>query len=57
MGSDLDSSSDSEGETRRPANSISGSDSDNEPSSGNVAARIDSSDRYKYDKKPTQNDF
>lgn len=44
MGSDLDSSSDSEGETRRPANSISGSDSDNEPSSGNVAARIDSSD-------------
>ena len=52
MGSDLDSSSDSEGETRRPANSMSGSDSDNEPSSGNVAARIDSSDRYKYDKMP-----
>ena len=43
MGSDLDSSSDSEGETRRPANSMSGSD--NEPSSGNVPARIDSSDR------------
>lgn len=44
MGSDLDSSSDSEGETRRPANAMSDSDSDKEPSSGNVAARIDSSD-------------
>ena len=48
MGSlDLDSSSDSEGEARRPTNSMSDSNSDNEPSSGNnVAARIDSSDRY-----------